>query len=87
MTYRSCYQEKELERINLNLSSEYGAIYHRTREGVNPVQGNHVNRDEEFSNPYKVEKKDTKDLLVAKAGQDIEHSRRTGSLAQFENYE
>ena len=62
---------KELERINLNLSSEYGAIYHRTREGVNHVQGNHVNRDEEFSNPYKVEKKDTQDLLVAKAGQDI----------------
>ena len=62
---------KELERINLNLSSEYGAIYHRTREGVSPVQGNHVNNDEEFSNPYKVEKKDTQDLLVAKAGQDI----------------
>lgn len=62
---------KELERINLNLSSEYGAIYHRTREGVNPVQGNDVNRDEELSNPYKVEKKDTQDLLVAKAGQDI----------------
>ena len=62
---------KELERINLNLSSEYGAIYHRTREGVNPVQGNHVNKDEEFSNPYKVEKKDTQDLLVVKAGQDI----------------
>lgn len=62
---------KELERINLNLSSEYGAIYHRTREGVNPVQGDDVNRDEEFSNPYKVEKKDTQDLLVVKAGQDI----------------
>mgnify|MGYP001278207399 FL=1 len=62
---------KELERINLNLSSEYGAIYHRTREGVNPVQGNDINRDEDFSNPYKVEKKDTQDLLVAKAGQDI----------------
>ena len=62
---------KELERINLDLSSEYGAIYHRTREGVNPVQGNPVNNDEEFSNPYKVEKKDTQDLLVAKAGQDI----------------
>ena len=63
--------QKELDRINLDLSSKYGAIYHRTREGVNPVQGNHVNNDEEFSNPYKVEKKDTQDLLVAKAGQDI----------------
>lgn len=63
--------KKELERINLDLSSEYGAIYHRTREGVNPNQGNDVNNDEEFSNPYKSEKKDTQDLLVAKAGQDI----------------
>ena len=63
--------KKELERINLNLSSEHGAIYHRTREGVHPVQGNHENKDEEFSNPYNVEKKDTQDLLVAKAGQDI----------------
>lgn len=63
--------QKELDRINLDLSSKYGAIYHRTREGVNHVQGNHVNKDEEFSNPYKVEKKDTQDLLVAKAGQDI----------------
>lgn len=62
---------KELERINLNLSSEYGAIYHRTREGVNPVQGNDVNKDEEFSNPYKTEKKDTQDLLVAKSNQSI----------------
>ena len=62
---------KELERINLDLSSEYGAIYHRTREGVNPVQGNPVNNDEEFSNPYKVEKKDTQDLLVAKSNQSI----------------
>ena len=63
--------KKELERINLNLSSEHGAIYHRTREGVHPVQGNHENKDEEFSNPYNIEKKDTQDLLVAKAGQDI----------------
>ena len=63
--------KKELERINLNLSSEHGAIYHRTREGVHPVQGNHENKDEEFSNPYKSEKKNTQDLLVAKAGQDI----------------
>ena len=62
---------KELERINLDLSSEYGAIYHRTREGVNPTKGNHVNTDEEFSNPYKIEKKDTQDTLLAKAGQDI----------------
>ena len=63
--------KKELERINLNLSSEHGSIYHRTREGVHPVQGNHENKDEEFSNPYNVEKKDTQDLLVAKAGKDI----------------
>ena len=78
---------KELERINLNLSSEYGAIYHRTREGVNPVQGNHVNKDEEFSNPYKVEKKDTQDLLVAKAGQDINIPDEPDRSPNSRNYE
>ena len=78
---------KELERINLNLSSEYGAIYHRTREGVNHVQGNHVNHDEEFSNPYKVEKKDTQDLLVAKAGQDINIPDEPDRSPNSRNYE
>ena len=78
---------KELERINLNLSSEYGAIYHRTREGVNHVQGNHVNHDEEFSNPYKVEKKDTQDLLVVKAGQDINIPDEPDRSPNSRNYE
>ena len=78
---------KELERINLNLSSEYGAIYHRTREGVNPAQGNNVNRDEEFSNPYKVEKKDTQDLLVVKAGQDINIPDEPDRSPNSRNYE
>ena len=78
---------KELERINLNLSSEYGAIYHRTREGVNPVQGDDVNRDEEFSNPYKVEKKDTQDLLVVKAGQDINIPDEPDRSPNSRNYE
>ena len=78
---------KELERINLNLSSEYGAIYHRTREGVKPGQGNDVNRDEEFSNPYKVEKKDTQDLLVAKAGQDINIPDEPDRSPNSRNYE
>ena len=79
--------QKELDRINLNLSSEYGAIYHRTREGVNPVQRNHVNKDEEFSNPYKVEKKDTQDLLVAKAGQDINIPDEPDRSPNSRNYE
>ena len=61
--------KKELERINVELSSDHGSIYHRSREGYNPNEENQ--EDEEFSNPYKVEKKDTQDLLVAKAGQDI----------------
>ena len=61
--------KKELERINVELSSDHGSIYHRSREGYNPNEEN--KEDEEFSNPYKVEKKDTQDLLVAKAGQDI----------------
>lgn len=79
--------QKELDRINLNLSSEYGAIYHRTREGVHPVQGNHENKDEEFSNPYNVEKKDTQDLLVAKAGQDINIPDEPDRSPNSRNYE
>lgn len=78
---------KELERINLNLSSEHGSIYHRTREGVHPVQGNHENKDEEFSNPYNVEKKDTQDLLVAKAGQDINIPDEPDRSPNSRNYE
>ena len=79
--------KKELERINLNLSSEHGSIYHRTREGVHPVQGNHENKDEEFSNPYNVEKKDTQDLLVAKAGQDINIPDEPDRSHNSRNYE
>ena len=79
--------KKELERINLNLSSEHGAIYHRTREGIHPVQGNHENKDEEFSNPYNVEKKDTQDLLVAKAGQDINIPDEPDRSPNSRNYE
>ena len=79
--------KKELERINLNLLSEHGSIYHRTREGVHPVQGNHENKDEEFSNPYNVEKKDTQDLLVAKAGQDINIPDEPDRSPNSRNYE
>ena len=61
--------QKEFDRINVELSSDHGSIYHRSREGYNPYEEN--KEDEEFSNPYKSEKKDTQDLLVAKAGQDI----------------
>ena len=61
--------QKEFDRINVELSSDHGSIYHRSREGYNPNEEN--KEDEEFSNPYKSEKKDTQDLLVAKAGQDI----------------
>ena len=61
--------QKEFDRINLELSSDHGSIYHRSREGYNPNEEN--KEDEEFSNPYNSEKKDTQDLLVAKAGQDI----------------
>ena len=57
--------QKEFDRINLNLSSDHGSIYHRSREGYENKE------DEEVSNPYNSEKKDTQDLLVAKAGQDI----------------
>ena len=43
--------QKEFDRINLDLSSDHGSIYHRSREGYNPNEEN--KEDEEFSNPYK----------------------------------
>ena len=39
--------QKELDRINVELSSDHGSIYHRSREGYNPNEEN--KEDEEFS--------------------------------------
>ena len=77
--------KKELERINVELSSDHGSIYHRSREGYNPNEENQ--EDEEFSNPYKVEKKDTQDLLVAKAGQDINLPKENVRSPSYRHHE
>ena len=61
--------QKELDRINLEFSAEHGDIYrwHRDRHDI-PTGGS---KGEALANPYKTEKKDTKDLLVAKSNQSI----------------
>ena len=61
--------QKELDRINVEFSAEHGDIYrwHRDRRDI-PTGGS---KGEALANPYKTEKKDTQDLLVAKANQSI----------------
>ena len=61
--------QKELDRINVEFSAEHGDIYrwHRDRRDI-PTGGS---KGETLANPYKTEKKDTQDLLVAKSNQSI----------------
>ena len=61
--------QKELERINVEFSAEHGDIYrwHRDRRGIHTGGS----KGEALANPYKTEKKDTQDLLVAKSNQSI----------------
>lgn len=61
--------QKELDRINVDFSSEHGGIYRWHRDGHDIPKGGR--KDEALANPYKTEKKDTQDLLVAKANQRI----------------
>ena len=62
--------EEEKQRINLDLSTKHGSILHFVREGRRSFN-NKENRDEHLSNPYKTEKADVKDQLIARAEQDI----------------
>ena len=62
--------EEEKQRINLDLSTKHGSILHFLREGRRSFK-NKENKDEQLSNPYKTEKADTKDQLMARAEQDI----------------
>lgn len=62
--------EEEKQRINLDLSTKHGSILHFVREGRRPFN-NEENKDERLSNPYKTEKVDVKDQLMARAEQDI----------------
>ena len=61
--------QKELDRINVEFSAEHGDIYrwHRDRRDI-PTGGS---KGEALANPYKTEKKDTQELLVAKSNQSI----------------
>ena len=61
--------QKELERINVEFSAEHGDIYrwHRDRRDIHTGGS----KGEALANPYKTEKKDTQDLLVAKSNQSI----------------
>ena len=61
--------QKELDRINVEFSAEHGDVYrwHRDRRDI-PTGGS---KGEALANPYKTEKKDTQDLLVAKSNQSI----------------
>ena len=61
--------QKELERINVEFSAEHGDIYrwHRDRRDIHTGGS----KGEVLANPYKTEKKDTQDLLVAKSNQSI----------------
>ena len=62
--------EEEKQRINLDLSTKHGSILHFLREGRRSFK-NEENKDERLSNPYKTEKADAKDQLMARAEQDI----------------
>jgi len=62
--------EEEKQRINLDLSTKHGSILHFVREGRHSFN-NKENKDERLSNPYKTEKSDANDQLMARAEQDI----------------
>ena len=62
--------EEEKQRINLDISTKHGSIFHFMREGRHSFN-NEENKDERLSNPYKTEKADAKDQLIARTDQDI----------------
>ncbi len=58
--------EEEKQRVNLDLSTKHGSILHFLREGRRSFK-NKENKNERLSNPYKTEKADAKDQLIARA--------------------
>ena len=62
---RIILDQKESQRINWDISSNYGSIHQFTREKPE-------SRGTELSNPYKTEKTDVKDQLIARSNDDIE---------------
>ena len=61
---RIILDQKESQRINWDISSNYGSILQATREKPG-------SKYTELSNPYKTEKADVKDQLIARADDDI----------------
>lgn len=61
--------QKELDRINVDFSTEHGEIYRWHRDGHDSPKGG--SKGETLASPYKTEKKDTQDLLVAKSNRSI----------------
>ena len=64
-TLQLILSQKETDRINLDISSQHGGIYRK------PKEEHRGQKENELANPYKTEKADIKDLLIAKANQDI----------------
>ena len=62
---RIILDQKESQRINWDISSNYGSIHQFTREKPE-------SRGTELSNPYKTEKTDVMDQLIARSNDDIE---------------
>ena len=62
---RIILDQKESQRINWDISSNHGSIHQFTREKPE-------SRGTELSNPYKTEKTDVKDQLIARSNDDIE---------------
>lgn len=62
---RIILDQKENQRINWDVSSNYGSIHQFTREKPE-------SRGTELSNPYKTEKADVKDQLIARSDDNIE---------------
>ena len=62
---RILLDQKESQRINWDISSNHGSIHQFTREKPE-------SRGTELSNPYKTEKTDVKDQLIARSDDNIE---------------
>ena len=63
--------KEERQRINLNLTAKHGSIIHFTREGRHSVKKGEDNQYERLTNPYKTEKADVKNQLIARTDGDI----------------
>ena len=63
--------KEERQRINLNLAAKHGSIIHFKREGRHSVKKGENNQYERLTNPYKTEKAEVKNQLIARADGDI----------------